>query len=261
MPRVRLALFGELDQRQDRSADDSRTVAVQEGGFTVQASAYGNPVTYTNDDRAFFAVDGDPETAWVVAAFAEARGEFLEFNFDSATQVSEMTFVQPQGVANRHVTEVEIRASGPSFEDLVLGRFALGAQSHSLAGQRVEFDATTVSQLQVETTDQALGSHRADLADMSESGLCWRLVSPWSIFRNGIFRPLSSERWRLWVSGVRAGGIVRRCMRLCCWVWQRCRSWLSRGDSVIRPTLCGRSNSRMSISSRCWLCCCSSPTI
>ncbi|MYA75620.1 MAG: DUF3367 domain-containing protein [Acidimicrobiaceae bacterium] len=173
----RLELFGELDQRQDLNADDSRTVAVQEGDFTVQASAYGNPVTYTNDDRAFYAVDGDPDTAWVVAAFAEARGEFLEFNFDSPTQVSELTFIQPQGVANRHITEVEIRASGPSFDNLVLGRFTLGSQSRRLPGQTVEFDETTVSKLRVEITDLDFGVH-ATYPGVSPVGFAEVLIGP-----------------------------------------------------------------------------------
>ena len=148
----RLPLFIELDQRKDLDADDSRTVAVQDGTFTVQASAYGNPVTYTNDDRAFYAVDGDLDTAWVVAAFAEARGEFLVFDFSSETQVSELTFVQPLQDANRHITEVEIRADG-----MVLGRFSLGAQSHGAPGQTVEFADVTASEVQVEITDLDLG--------------------------------------------------------------------------------------------------------
>ena len=148
----RLPLFTELDQRKDLDADDSRTVAVQHGTFTVQASAYGNPVTYTNDDRAFYAVDGDLDTAWVVAAFAEARGEFLVFDFSSETRISELTFVQPLQDANRHITEVEIRADG-----MVLGRFALGAQSHGAPGQTVEFAEVTASEVQVEITDLDLG--------------------------------------------------------------------------------------------------------
>ena len=150
----RLPLFPDFDESRGLNPDDSRTVAVQQGDFTVQASAYGNPVTYTNDDRAFYAADGDSATAWVVAAFAEARGEFLEFNFDSATQVSQVTFVQPLEEANRHITEVEIRADGAS-----LGRFALGAQSYGLPGQTVEFQSITASQIQVEITDLDFGVH------------------------------------------------------------------------------------------------------
>ena len=144
----RLPVFPSLENRQDRDVDDTRTVAVQQGHFTVQASAYGNPVTYTNDDRAFFAVDGDLDTAWVVAAFAEARGEFLAFEFDSATLLSEITLVQPQTPANRRITEVEVRADGSS-----LGRFRLGSASHTATGQRIEFSEVSARQLHIEITD------------------------------------------------------------------------------------------------------------
>lgn len=148
----RLEVFSGLDERRDFDADDTRTVAVQQGDFTVQASAYGNPVTYTNGDRAFHAVDGDVDTAWVVAAFAEGRGEFLVFDFKAPTAISELTFVQPLNGANRRITEVEIRADG-----VVLGRFALGPQSHEEPGQTVAFETARASQLEVEITDLDLG--------------------------------------------------------------------------------------------------------
>src|SRR5690606_16476380 len=37
-------------------------------GATVRARSYGNPVTYTADDRPALALDGDPFTAWRVGA-------------------------------------------------------------------------------------------------------------------------------------------------------------------------------------------------
>lgn len=148
----RLPLFPGLENRHDLNVDDTRTVATQHGSFSVQASAYGNPVTYTNDDRAFFAVDGDVDTAWVVAAFAEARGEFLAFEFDSATPLSEITFVQPQTPANRHITEIELHADGTS-----LGRFQLGSASHSVTGQTIEFDEVSARAIRIEITDLDFG--------------------------------------------------------------------------------------------------------
>ena len=144
----RLPIFPDLAERQEINLHDTRTVAVQQGAFTVQASAYGNPVTYTNDDRAVFAVDGDLETAWEVGAFSEARGEYLQFTFATPTHISEMTFVQPQTEENRRITEVEVRADGVS-----LGKFALGAASLTKQGQKIEFAETRVRQLHVELTD------------------------------------------------------------------------------------------------------------
>ena len=43
----------------------------------VTATAYGNPVTYTPENRAANALDGDPTTAWRVGDFSDVRGQRL----------------------------------------------------------------------------------------------------------------------------------------------------------------------------------------
>ena len=127
----RLELFADLDTDPDHDGDDSRTVSLQPGPFRLRASRYGNPVTYTNDDRPARAVDGDIGTAWVVGAFSEARGERLEFAYDQPTSVPVITLVQPRDEeANRRVTEVTIRADGHTL--LVTG---LDERSLSPSGQ------------------------------------------------------------------------------------------------------------------------------
>jgi len=74
----------------------------------VTASRFGNPVTYALDDRPVQAIDGDLSTAWNVAAFAEARGEFLRYDFGTPTTIETIHAVQPLVEANRHITQVEI---------------------------------------------------------------------------------------------------------------------------------------------------------
>ncbi len=59
------------------AGDDAATVTEQRGVESVQATAYGNPVTYTPEDRAANALDGDPRTAWRVGAFSPVEGERL----------------------------------------------------------------------------------------------------------------------------------------------------------------------------------------
>ncbi len=142
----RLPLFPNLRKKPDLNIADTRSLAFHQGGYAVAASAYGNPVTYTNDDRAFFAVDGDLDTAWRVSAFAEARGEFLQFTFNQPTELAAINFVQPR--ANRHITEVELLA-----DDTSLGRFALDSSSYDVAGQTVEFSSVSVDKLQIKITD------------------------------------------------------------------------------------------------------------
>ena len=95
------------------AGDDSFTVAVQRGGATVQASAYGNPVSYTPGDRAFFAVDGDPRTAWKVGAFSEVEGEYLRLTTDEPVTTDHVGLTQPlSSDINRWITEVELRFDG-----------------------------------------------------------------------------------------------------------------------------------------------------
>lgn len=149
----RLALFPQLaDAGVD--PDDAMTVSVQDAPFSLRASAYGNPVTYTNDDRPALAIDGDPDTAWVVGAFDEARGEWLEFAYEEPVQLPSITLLQvldPE--ANRHVTEVEIRADGA-----VLARVRLGPESREGEGQLVDLPAhEPAHRYEIELTDLSLG--------------------------------------------------------------------------------------------------------
>ena len=44
------------------------------GVADIEASDYGNDVSYSPADRPFYAFDGDPTTAWSVGAFGDPRG-------------------------------------------------------------------------------------------------------------------------------------------------------------------------------------------
>ena len=96
------------------SPDDVRTVSEQRGPATAQASAHGNPVTYTNDDRPYNALDGSLKTAWVVAAFTEARGERLRLTLAEPTVVESLRLVQPQGRSEHHTAESNRHITGSS---------------------------------------------------------------------------------------------------------------------------------------------------
>lgn len=131
----RLDVFPDASTTPGLDVDDTRTVAVQNGSATVVASRYGNPVTHTLDDRPVNAVDGRIDTAWTVADFAEARGEFLRIEFADPTTVSNVWAVQPQAVANRHITKLEVWVDGQFARTL-----ELDPESWLPAGQSIEFD-------------------------------------------------------------------------------------------------------------------------
>ncbi len=147
------------------AGDDSFTVAVQRGGATVQASAYGNPVSYTPGDRAFFAVDGDPRTAWKVGAFSEVEGEYLRLTTDEPVTTDHVGLTQPlSSDINRWITEVELRFDGG---DPV--RVDLTEASRTEPGQVVEFPERTFSELEIEILNDTIG-YRPKLAGVSAVG-------------------------------------------------------------------------------------------
>lgn len=87
----------------------TRTTAVLEADWTVQASAYGEPFAYRPEDRATMAVDGDPATAWRVADRADPIGHSISL---SATD-GELQLLQAQDPeATRRITEVEVATAG-----------------------------------------------------------------------------------------------------------------------------------------------------
>ena len=140
------------------SVDDVRTVGEQRGPVAVQASAHGNPVTYTNDDRPYNALDGSLDTAWVVGAFSEAIGERLRFTLREPAVVESMLLVQPQGrserhtvESDRHITEIEVRVDA--------GRpvaITLDERSRSPEGQRIPL-GVEASEIEIEIVGTSIG--------------------------------------------------------------------------------------------------------
>lgn len=89
---------------------EHRSVTVTTGA-RAQATAYGNPVTYTPSDRPQLALDGDTATAWTVGAFDDPRGERLVVTFDEPRHVPELEVVLAPD-AGRRITELTVHADG-----------------------------------------------------------------------------------------------------------------------------------------------------
>jgi arabinofuranan 3-O-arabinosyltransferase len=86
---------------------DSQTIATLDGGITVRATSYGDPVTLLPQYRPAMAVDGDPSTAWKVGIRGNPVGERIEV---SATGGS-LSLRQPDGAASgARITQVRVRA-------------------------------------------------------------------------------------------------------------------------------------------------------
>ncbi len=128
--------FDSADQRTPVFAGPTSadmTIAEQRGAVTADVSAYGEPFAYRPENRAAMAVDGDPTTAWVVGDRFEAVGEYIRLTADEP--MSTLRLVQPQGIRNRWITEVELSSGGQTQ------RVALTDESRSAAGQTLTLAA------------------------------------------------------------------------------------------------------------------------
>jgi len=123
----------------------SQTVAVFEGARYVTASGYGNPVTCTPEDQPAMAFDGNLDTAWTVAAFSLARGNWIQIGLDHPVTADRVDLVQPlHGDPDRWLTEVTLTFDG-SHPLLV----HLGRASRTAAGQVVRFPRRTFTTLRI----------------------------------------------------------------------------------------------------------------
>jgi arabinofuranan 3-O-arabinosyltransferase len=155
------------------STDDHRTVNEQIGGALLRSSSYGNPVSYTAGDRASLAMDGDPSTAWRVAAFEEARRQFLQLDLPAPVTTAGVTLLQSQRPANRWITEVRLSfdcgaPDAPPAERLAAAdaadrdagcdsvTVALDDSSRALPGQMLTFDERTFRRFRVTVTETNL---------------------------------------------------------------------------------------------------------
>lgn len=132
-----------------------QTVVDPRGVRAVRSTRYGNPVSYTPEDRAANAFDGDLETAWRVGAFADVEGERLRVDLDEPAMHERVRLVQPQtGPRNRVITRVRLhfdRAAtggrGPSRGSVEAD---LGAASLTPEGQEIRFPRRRIRSLDIE---------------------------------------------------------------------------------------------------------------
>jgi arabinofuranan 3-O-arabinosyltransferase len=127
------------------ATDDHATVVQQRGVARIRATGYGNPISYTPEDRAANAFDGDPLTAWRVGAFADVTNEQLEVQLTTPTTTDHVSLQQPTwGAQNRWLTQVELRFDGK--DPLVVD---LDDSSRQPPGQTVTFPSRSFTRLTI----------------------------------------------------------------------------------------------------------------
>ncbi len=143
-----VAPYDPTDQRLDVFPGETtadQTVTEQRGGATVTASDYGNPVTYTPDDRPANAMDGDPQSAWRVGALEDPTGAHLDIAIDHPVTTDHIQLLQPINlVRNRWLTEVSLK-----FDDRKAILVPLDASSRAQPGETVHFPTQTFHHLTI----------------------------------------------------------------------------------------------------------------
>lgn len=136
------------------ATDNSFTVAERRGIARVSATHYGNPVSYTPEDRPFMALDADPETAWRVGAFADVEGERIRVELEEPVTTDGITLLQPiTGPRNRFITTARISLDGATPFQV-----QLDARSREGKGQTIPLGpARTFSTVEVEVRETNIG--------------------------------------------------------------------------------------------------------
>ncbi|MDQ1521628.1 MAG: arabinofuranan 3-O-arabinosyltransferase, partial [Actinomycetota bacterium] len=132
---------------------DASTVTDQRGVKRVVASAYGNPISYTPEDRPSQGFDGNVDTAWKTQAFDEAIGQKFRIDTNHPITTDHVNLVQPlHGPVDRYITQVRLTFDGKN--PVTVG---LGAPSHTRAGQTINFGRRSFSTLEIEVADVNTG--------------------------------------------------------------------------------------------------------
>jgi hypothetical protein len=148
------------------ASSQTQTVAVYEGGIEARATSYGNPITYTPEERASYAVDADPDTAWRTGAFSDARGERLELTLTNPVTTDHITLLQPtNGTRNRFIESVRLR-----FDDGDAVDVDLTPQSRDKPGQKVTFPERAFEKLSIEILSDTAGDDVPRYAGFSSMG-------------------------------------------------------------------------------------------
>ncbi len=146
----------------------SKTYASYVGAVNVTASSYGNSVSYTPEDEAYSAIDGNFDTAWITGTFVpDPAGQWWQAQFGKPVTTDHITVVQPQrGDRSRWVSSVTLTFDG---KDPV--RYKLTKASHLTSGQTLTFPTRTFHTVRVTldgTTDNSATPLSAAAVGFSE---------------------------------------------------------------------------------------------
>jgi arabinofuranan 3-O-arabinosyltransferase len=126
------------------TGNDTKTTAYYVGAANVTASTYGDQVSYLPENRAYMAIDGNPDTSWETGAFVpNPSGQWWQLSLQHPATADHVRIVQPLvGNLSRWVTEATLTFDGGN-------PVQLGPESRSATGQVVSFPARSFRDLRV----------------------------------------------------------------------------------------------------------------
>lgn len=133
---------------------ERQTIAVHEADVAdVRASYYGNRIAYTPEDAPWFAIDGDPATAWRAGVFDTTEDLVWEVDLVEPVSTSTITLLQPvTGAVNRYLTEVRVVLDDATSVDVMLGD-----DSRTVPGQTIELPVDEFSSMRIEVLADNVG--------------------------------------------------------------------------------------------------------
>ncbi len=133
---------------------ERQTIAVHRGDVAdVRASYYGNRVAYTPEDAPWFAIDGDPRTAWRAGVFDATQGLRWEVDLVEPAAAGQITLLQPTtGVVDRYLTRVRV-----TVDDDVSVDVDLDERSRTPPGQTVDLPRSGFTSLGIEVLADNVG--------------------------------------------------------------------------------------------------------
>ncbi|HEX6394048.1 MAG TPA: alpha-(1-_3)-arabinofuranosyltransferase family protein [Acidimicrobiales bacterium] len=143
----------------------AQTVTDVTGVKDVRATGYGDPLSFTPENRPINALDGDPSTAWTFGAHSPVAGGRIRIDLLHQVTTDHITLLQAQlERPNRRITKVTLTFDGR--KPVVVN---LNADSYSAPGQEVSFPLRTFERLEV-TVDAASGGRNKRYDGLPEVG-------------------------------------------------------------------------------------------
>jgi hypothetical protein len=133
-----------------------QTVAEVSGIASVQATNYGDSLTFTPENRPINAVDGDLSSAWTFGANTPVGDTRLRINLRAPITTDEVNLVQYAGAhSTRHITSITLLFDGSQPVTVPLTDLSLMP-----SGQTVRFSERSFSRLDVVVNGATGGSNK-----------------------------------------------------------------------------------------------------